>query len=128
MTTTTATPLPAMSRALWLDATASGTTGVLLTAGAGALDEALGIPTPWLLGLGVFLLVFAVDVGLIARSLPRSGRLVRPLAIGNVGWVIASLIAVAAGAWELTGLGVAFVLAQAAAVTVFAALQLRASA
>lgn len=132
MTTTTApTPVgavPAMARALWLDAAVSGAAGVLLTAGAGVLDEPLGIPTPWLLGLGAFLLLFAADVGLLARMLPRSRRLVRPLGIGNVGWVLASVAAVVVGAWELTGLGVAFVLAQAAAVTVFAVLQLRASA
>lgn len=129
MTATPATaPTDAMAQALWLDATMSGATGVVMVAGASALAEPLGIPRGWLLGLGAFMLVFAADVGLMARMLPRSRRLVRPLALGNIAWVAASLVAVAAGAWDLTGLGVATVLGQAAAVASFATLQLRASA
>jgi hypothetical protein len=42
---------------------------------------------------------------------------------GNLLWVAASAVAVVAGWWSPTGAGTAFLLLQAAAVTVFAELQ-----
>lgn len=49
--------------------------------------------------------------------------IVRTIVAGNLLWVAASAVAAVTGAWELTGWGVAVVLAQAAAVAVLAALQ-----
>ncbi|AXV05125.1 hypothetical protein DVS28_a0418 [Euzebya pacifica] len=121
------TRLSALSRALLVDAAGSGATGLLLAAGNGALAEPLGIPSGWLLGLGVFMLAYAAELLVVARMLPRTAGWVRWFAIGNTGWVLASVGAVVLGAWDLTGLGVAFVLAQAAAVAGFVAMQVRAA-
>lgn len=117
----------ALSRALLVDAAGSGATGLLLAAGNGALAEPLGIPSGWLLGLGVFMLAYAAELVVTARMLPRTAGWVRWFAVGNTGWVLASVGAVVLGAWDLTGLGVAFVLAQAAAVAGFVAMQVRAA-
>ncbi|WP_433781106.1 hypothetical protein ACQPX6_15575 [Actinomycetospora sp. CA-101289] len=108
---------------LRLDAVASGTLGIAAGAGAGVLDTLLGLPGGLLLGVGVFLVVYAVGlVVLVARPLiPRPATWV--VVLGNSAWVLASL-GLAVGAWEqLTVLGAVVVLAQAAAVAVFADLQ-----
>ena len=117
----------AQSRALLVDALGSGATGLLLAAGNAALAEPLGIPSGWLLGLGIFMLAYAAELAVVARMLPRTAGWVRRIGLANGGWVLASVAAVALGAWDLTGLGVAVVLAQAAAVAGFVALQLRAA-
>ena len=117
----------ALSRALLVDAAGSGATGLLLAAGNGALAEPLGIPSGWLLGLGVFMLAYAAELVVVARMLPRTAGWVRRIGMANSGWVLASVGAVVLGAWDLTGLGVAFVLAQAAAVAGFVAMQVRAA-
>jgi hypothetical protein len=124
MTTTTALAARLDLRAvLRLDAVASGTLGLAATAGAGVLDTALGLPSSLLLGVGVFLVVYAA--GLVALA----GRTVIPrpttwvVVLGNSAWVLASL-GLVVGAWDrLTVLGAVIVLAQAAAVAVFADLQ-----
>lgn len=116
----------ALSRALLVDAAGSGATGLLLAAGNGALAEPLGIPSGWLLGLGVFMLAYAAELVVVARMLPRTAGWVRHIGMANSGWVLASVGAVVLGAWDLTGLGVAFVLAQAAVVAGFVAMQVRA--
>lgn len=60
----------------------------------------------------MFFLVFALDVALVATR-PGLRRFAPVIVVGNALWVVASVIAVVAGAWDLTTLGVAFVLAQA---------------
>ena len=124
MTTTTALVTRLDLRAvLRLDAVASGALGLAATAGAGVLDTALGLPSSLLLGVGVFLVVYAAGlVALAGRpTIPRPATWV--VVLGNSAWVLASL-GLAVGAWErLTVLGAVVVLAQAAAVAVFADLQ-----
>ena len=67
MTTTTALATRLDLRAvLRLDAVASGTLGLAATARAGVLDTALGLPSNLLLGVGVFLVVYAA--GLVALA------------------------------------------------------------
>jgi len=109
--------------ALRLDAVASGALGVACATGAGVLDELLGLPTGLLVGVGVFLVVFAAGLVVLAarRPVPRGGTAV--VVLGNAAWVLMS-VALVIGAWDrLTVLGVVVVLAQAAAVAVFADLQ-----
>jgi len=124
MTTTTALATRLDLRAvLRLDAVASGALGLAATAGAGVLDTALGLPSSLLLGVGVFLVVYAAGlVALAGRpTIPRPATWV--VVLGNSAWVLASL-GLTVGAWErLTVLGAVVVLAQAAAVAVFADLQ-----
>ena len=124
MTTTTALATRLDLRAvLRLDAVASGTLGLAAAAGAGVLDTALGLPSSLLLGVGVFLVVYAAGlVALAGRAvIPRPATWV--VVLGNSAWVVASL-GLVVGAWDrLTVLGAVIVLAQAAAVAVFADLQ-----
>ncbi|MDD7936264.1 hypothetical protein [Actinomycetospora straminea] len=126
-TPTTAAPTTGTHRGLRavlrLDAAASGALGIAAAAGAGVLDTWLGLSSPLLLGVGVFLVVYAAGlVALAARPVvPRP--LTWVVVLGNSAWVLMS-VALVVGAWEqLTVLGAVVVLAQAAAVAVFADLQ-----
>ena len=113
-----------LRRSLQLDAAASGALGVLLAAGGAFLDDLLGIPAAVLVPVGGFLLAYAAGLWLLG-SRPRLSRpAVRVVVAGNLLWVAASVVAAIAGWWSPTALGVGFVLVQAAAVVVFAELQL----
>lgn len=122
--TTTATARPLRS-ALRLDAVASGALGVLGVAAAPLLADLLGPPAPVLVGVGVFLVVFAAGLLVLAARPAPDRRAVGAVVVGNSAWVVAGVVAVVAARETLTGLGVAVVLAQAAAVAVFAGLQWR---
>lgn len=134
MTTTTGAPMSTTTTtdrarplrlALRLDAAASGALGVLGVAAAPALADLLGPPVPVLLGVGAFLVVFAAGLLVLATRPVPPPSAVRTVVLGNAAWVVASVVATVA-AWDaLTALGVAVVLAQAAAVAVFADLQRR---
>ena len=120
------TPSPALARALRVDAAASGAMGLLLAMDASALQALLGLPTFLLRGVGIFLLAFATALLLLA---PRAGQalgIVRLVVVGNVLWIAASLVLIAATSATITLLGEAFVLGQAAAVAVFVYLEMRA--
>jgi hypothetical protein len=109
---------------LSLDATASVTLGVLLAAlGAMVLAELLGYPPALLIPVGVGLVVFAGWLRYLATRpfVSRAGAGV--VVVGNVLWVLTSVVLVLAGWFDPTTLGRGFVLVQAAAVAVFAALQ-----
>ncbi|HEX6050295.1 MAG TPA: hypothetical protein VFZ21_13530, partial [Gemmatimonadaceae bacterium] len=114
--------------ALLIDAAASGAMGVLLAVGAGVLESMLGLSVNLLRGVGVFLIPFAAFLVWLA---PRAGALravVRTVVVGNVLWVLASILLLASGWVVPTTLGTVFVVAQAAAVAVFAYLEHRAGA
>ncbi len=109
---------------LTLDAAASGALGVLLATVGNLLDDPLGIPAAVLVGVGGFLVAYAAALWFIGSRPKVSRPAVRVVAAGNLLWVAASVIAAAAGWWSPTTLGTALVLAQAAAVALFAELQL----
>lgn len=113
-----------LRQSLTLDAAASGALGVLLAAGGDLLDDLLGIPVAVLMGVGGFLIAYAAALWFIGSRHKLSRPAVRVVAAGNLLWVAASVVAVAAGWWSPTALGTALVLAQAAAVALFAELQL----
>jgi CHASE2 domain-containing sensor protein len=109
--------------AVRLDAAASGAMGVLLAAGGALLDDLLGIPAAVLVPVGGCLVVYGAALWALG-SRPRLRRpAVWAVVAGNLCWVAASVVAAAAGWWSPTTAGVAFVLLQAAAVAVFAELQ-----
>jgi len=127
MTTTTTTTTTArrdlLRPVLRLDAAASGALGIAAVAGAGVLDTLLGLPADLLRGVGIFLVVYAVGLVVLAAR-PRIPRpAVWVVVLGNSAWVLASL-GLAVGLWStMTALGLVVVLAQAGAVAVFADLQ-----
>lgn len=107
-------------QSLQLDAAASGALGLLLLVFSGPADEHLGLAVGLSIGVGAFLLVWAAVVGWVSTK--DSNALTTEIAYANIGWVLASVVFLVAA--SLPALGVAFVLAQAAAVAVFAELQI----
>ncbi|AZO79072.1 MULTISPECIES: hypothetical protein [unclassified Bosea (in: a-proteobacteria)] len=112
-----------LRNALALDAAACAGTGLLLSVGAGSLSGLLGFPAEFLRGAGLVLLPCAVLLAFFASrtSLPR---LAVYAVIGvNILWVADSVLILVAGWFAPTTLGIAFVLAQAAAVAVVTELE-----
>lgn len=116
-------PSTLLKRALQADAVASAASGLLMALGAGMLAEPTGLPATLLRYAGLFLLPYAALVGWMGfrPSLPRF--LVWTVILGNVAWAAESVL-LAFSAWvQPTGFGIAFILAQAVVVALFAALQ-----
>jgi CHASE2 domain-containing sensor protein len=97
---------------------------VLLAAGGALLDDPLGIPAAVLVPVGGFLLVYAAALWLLGSRSRLSRPAVQVVVAGNLLWVAASVVAAIAGWWSPTTAGTVFLLVQAAAVVVFAELQL----
>ena len=98
------------------DALVSGVNGIAYVAAAPVLDEVLGLSAPFLRGVGVFLVLFAATVWAVAARTPASATAVRELIAANVLWTVASVAFVLSGATDLTGVGAAWIVVQAAAV------------
>ncbi|MCH8986426.1 MAG: hypothetical protein IIB04_07415 [Acidobacteria bacterium] len=80
-----------LSKAMLVNATVSGISGAGLALGAPALDEWLGLNMWVLVGVGVGLVGFAIDLRIWARSaiwLKRGGKLA---VAGDIVWVLASV-------------------------------------
>ena len=117
----------ALKRALLVDAIASGGMGLLLIVAATPLARLFGLPLDLLRYVGVFLVPFTgVLVWLATRNVAPAG-LVLAVVIGNVLWVVASVALLISGWVNPTVLGETFVLAQAAAVLLFAYLEFNAA-
>jgi hypothetical protein len=112
-----------LRRALVVDGVLSAATGLLMVFGADALQGALNLPAGLLRGAGLSLMPFAaLVIGLARReSLPRGG--VWAVIAVNAAWVVASVLLPFAGVVAPSGLGWAFLLAQAAAVVVFSEME-----
>ncbi|MEC9433218.1 MAG: hypothetical protein VYD87_09950 [Pseudomonadota bacterium] len=108
MTVFSAAALPALLR---LDAAACLGMGLALVVAAGPLSGLTALPAALLTGAGLALFPCAALMWLAAGRLPGLAALV---VAGNVGWVLASLAALALV--PANGLGVALALVQAAVV------------
>ncbi len=109
--------------ALKLDAVASGALGALSLVTGTVLDDLLGTPLALLVPVGLFLLAYATFVWVVGTRRRINRTVVWVVISLNLVWVADSVAVVLAKWLPLTGLGVAFVLAQAAAVALFAELQ-----
>lgn len=112
-----------LRRVLGLDAVASGAAGLLMTLGSSLLADLVALDPAVTRPAGLFLIVWAAGLAALAlRPAPP-----RPLVLGvvavNLLWVIESVMSLALGWLQPNAAGVAFVLAQAAAVGGFAGLQ-----
>lgn len=116
--------LSLLRKVLMADAAISGMTGALMAAGAGFLNNPLGISENVLVVAGIGLLPFAVFVGWLAGQNNPAPSSLKTVAAINVAWVIASITILVAGIVTPTALGVAFVIAQAVVVAFFAEAQL----
>ncbi|RBY76424.1 hypothetical protein DQ238_17185 [Geodermatophilus sp. TF02-6] len=121
MTTTTTAPAPLLRAALRLDAGVSGLNGAAYLLAAAPLADLLGLPPGWLRGTGVFLLVFAAAVWLVAdRPAPPA---VRTVVAANALWSAGSVVVVAAGLGSPTTVGAVWLVLQTVVVAAFAVLQ-----
>jgi hypothetical protein len=109
--------------AFLLDAGVTGLNGIAYLAGAGVLTRVLGLEPTLLYGAGTFLLGYGVAVGVLGTR-PRSPRPAGWAVVAvNATWALASLAAAATGWGSPTPVGTGWIVAQAAVVGGFAALQ-----
>lgn len=94
--------------------------GLLAAAPVGAL---LGLPENIVAIGGWICLAAALLMIVAARQATPNPALVKLIALGNLGWVAASFGVVATFAAQMTGIGIAVVVAQAFAVLGFAILE-----
>lgn len=114
---------PLLRNAFMLDAVVSGAAAVLMIAGAPFLEPLLQLPQPLLIGAGLVLVPYVALLIALSRR-PTVSRLVLIDVIGlNVLWASASIGLLLTGWVEPSALGYAFVIAQAAAVALFAEIQ-----
>jgi hypothetical protein len=118
----TSDPQTVLRRFLALDAAVTGANGVAYLTASGPLGRLLGVDSGLLLGLGVFLVVYAAAVGLLASRARPAALPVRAVIEANLAWAALSLVALAMWLSPSTAGGVWTVL-QALAVGGFAALQ-----
>ena len=112
-----------LRRALQLDAFASGATALLMIAGAGLVEGLLGLPAALLRGAGLVLVpyvAFVIYTG-TREAIPRPA--VWAIIAANVLWAAASALLLISGWVAPTGLGYAFVIAQAVVVALLGELQ-----
>lgn len=112
-----------MRLVLKLDAVATGAVGLLSVAAGPMLDDLLGIPLALLVPVGLFLVAYAVVIWIVGTRRRVSRPAVWATVVLNLMYAVDCVVVVAAGPFPLTALGTAFVLFQAAAVTLFAATQ-----
>jgi len=120
---TTSQPSIFLRRALLADAAVSGAAGALMLLGAGPLTGLLGIPALLLRVAGLALLPYAALVLRLGRSERPARAAVWAVIAVNLLWAAGCVLLLLAGWIAPTGLGIAFVVAQATAVALFAELQ-----
>ncbi|HUG13914.1 MAG TPA: hypothetical protein VMM78_02755 [Thermomicrobiales bacterium] len=113
-----------LRRVLLADSLVSGGAGLLLLAAAGPLHDTLGLPAALLRVAGVTLLPWCALLIYAARRPVTPRRVVWSVVGVNLLWVAGSALLLVSGWVDPTGLGMAFVIAQAVAVLAFADLQL----
>ncbi|HIZ35190.1 MAG TPA: hypothetical protein H9815_05390 [Candidatus Ruania gallistercoris] len=126
-TSTSPSPLLALQErrlraVLLIDAAVTGANGLAYVAAATLLTTLLGPPVPILIGIGTFLVCYAIVILVVgrARSIPPAG--VMFAIVLNIAWPVASVIYVIAADW-LTPAGRVWGVLQALVVLGFAAAQ-----
>jgi hypothetical protein len=106
------------------DALASGGAGLLLVAASGSLAGPLGLPQPLLSWAGLLFLPWAALVGWLGTRPALTTVTVWTVIVLNTIYVVDCVAVLILGWLSPTGLGIAVVLAQAAAVLALAQAQL----
>ena len=114
---------PFIRRMLLADALASGATAILLLAGAGPLAPLLAISAGFMFRAGLVLAVFVAFLVVLSCRTTAPRLVLLDVVLVNLLWVVASIAVLAAGIVAPNTLGTLFILAQALAVAVLAALQ-----
>jgi hypothetical protein len=116
-------PNPFLRNVLVLDAAASGATAVLLVAGAGILEDLLGLPVALLREAGLILMPYVAFVAWVGTREPIARSAVGAIIAANALWAVASIGLLMSGLVAPTALGYTFVIAQAAVVALLGELQ-----
>ncbi|CAG0993779.1 MAG: hypothetical protein F9K19_21100 [Rhizobiaceae bacterium] len=114
---------PFLRNALRLDAGVSGAAALLFVGGASPLAPFTGLPAGLLFWSGVALMPFVAALVVVARRAAVLRLVLVDIVALNALWVAASFGLLAFGLVQPTAPGIAFVVAQALAVAVFAVLQ-----
>jgi hypothetical protein len=109
--------------ALLADAIASGATALMMIAGADLLTALLGLPVVLMREAGLVLIPYVALVVYVGTRETIARPAVQAVIGLNVLWVAGSALLLLSGFVAPTALGTAFVIAQAAAVALFAELQ-----
>lgn len=112
-----------LRRVILADALLSGAAGLLMAGAADLLDGLLGIPAALLRAAGLVLLPYAALLTYLSRRDSLSKTAVWIVIAVNTLWAADSVLLLASGWTQPTLLGIVFVMAQAAAVGLFASLQ-----
>jgi hypothetical protein len=116
-------PSPLLRQALLSDAVTTAACAALMIAGAGFLEGLLGLPATLLRVAGLVLIPFVAYVAMLGMR-ERVSRMAVWSVIGlNALWVVDSVLLLVSGYVAPTAAGIAFVLAQAAVVALYAELQ-----
>lgn len=109
---------------LGLDAAVTAGNGLIYLIAAGPVGDLLGLDTGLLRGIGAFLTVYGVLVGVLAgRKVPASGP-TKLVIEANLLWTVASVATAAFGWFGPSTVGTVWILMQAAVVGAFAVLQI----
>jgi hypothetical protein len=114
---------PYLRKVLYLDAATSGAAAILCIAGASFLAPLTGLPAGLLFWAGIVLVPFVAMLLALARRIAAPRLILIDVAAINTLWVAASLGLLVSGLVEPNAFGILFILAQALAVALFAALQ-----
>ena len=109
-----------LRRVLVVDAVSSGAMGLAMVAFAELFADLLQLPLELISEAGIVLLPFAAFVGFVASRREPARIAVWAIIALNVVWVVDSIVLLFTGWVAPNALGYAFVIAQAAAVLVFA--------
>jgi hypothetical protein len=119
----TVSPSPLLKTALVADAVVTGAAAVLQLTAASWLSELLVLPRALLIESGAFLVAYTALLIVLARSARVPSAIIAIIILGNVGWAVGCAALLITDTLSPSGLGVAFVIMQAAAVLVFATLE-----
>lgn len=112
-----------LRRVLALDSASCAMIGLMLCLGAAPLSGLFGLGERLLFGAGLMLLPLAAFIAWLASRPSPPNPLVWLVIVGNAAWTAESFLLISTEARSITGLGTAFVAAQAVAVLGLALLE-----
>ncbi|CAM5425246.1 Integral membrane protein OS=Streptomyces alboniger OX=132473 GN=CP975_22855 PE=4 SV=1 [Streptomyces alboniger] len=111
---------------LGLDAIVTGGNGLIYLLAAGPVGDLLDMDTTLLRGIGVFLTVYGLLVGLLARQDVPSATATKIVIEANLLWAVASIATAIFGWFNPNTIGTVWIPMQALVVGAFAVLQISA--
>lgn len=108
---------------LLIDAAGSGLLGAVQLSAGDWLAQASALPRALLLETGAFMIGYAFCLLILARLPLTWSAPITMIAAGNIAWAVLSVALLPAGVFSPSALGMGYLIAQAAAVLLFALLQ-----